>query len=78
LTTLLRAHTLTLTLNTKKQVSVPGAGGACASARDFGFHACLGPETSQGELMSLCGVPQLLDAALAGYHVTICAYGQTG
>ena len=25
-----------------------------------------------------CGIPQLLDAALAGYHVTVFAYGQTG
>jgi len=28
--------------------------------------------------MQLCGIQQLLDAALAGYHVTIFAYGQTG
>jgi len=46
--------------------------------RDFGFHACLGPDTSQGDVMVLCGINQLLDAALAGYHVTILAYGQTG
>jgi hypothetical protein len=28
--------------------------------------------------MHLCGVHQLLDAALAGYNVTLFAYGQTG
>lgn len=28
--------------------------------------------------MQLCGIQQLLDAGLAGYHVTIFAYGQTG
>eukprot|EP00877_Chromochloris_zofingiensis_P013436 jgi/Chrzof1/8346/Cz03g07020.t1 len=46
--------------------------------RDFQFHACLGPDTSQADVMHLCGIHQLLDAALAGYHVTIFAYGQTG
>lgn len=46
--------------------------------RDFAFHACLGPDVSQTDVMALCGVPQLLDAALAGYNVTIFAYGQTG
>jgi hypothetical protein len=46
--------------------------------REFAFHACLGPGTSQAEVMQLCGIHQLLDAALAGYHVTILAYGQTG
>jgi hypothetical protein len=56
---------------------VPGPGGASLS-REFGFHACLGPDTSQAEVLELCGITQLLDAALAGYHVTIFAYGQTG
>jgi hypothetical protein len=46
--------------------------------RDFSFHACLGPEVNQADVMELCGIHQLLDAALAGYHVTIFAYGQTG
>jgi hypothetical protein len=59
------------------QVVVPGPGGA-AMQREFGFHACLGPDTSQGDVVALCGVHQLLDAALAGYHVTVLAYGQTG
>ena len=46
--------------------------------REFAFHACLGPQTTQEEVMQLCGIQQLLDAALAGYPVTIFAYGQTG
>ena len=56
---------------------MPGPGGA-SMQRDFGFHACLGPDTSQGDVMALCGIQQLLDAALAGYPVPILAYGQTG
>lgn len=59
------------------QVVVPGPGGATMK-RDFAFHACLGPEVSQADVMDLCGIHHLLDAALAGYHVTIFAYGQTG
>lgn len=46
--------------------------------RDFAFHACLGPEVSQADVLHMCGIPQLLDAALAGYNVTVFAYGQTG
>jgi hypothetical protein len=38
------------------------------------FSTCR-PETSQSELLQLCGGQQLLDAALAGYNVTIFAYG---
>lgn len=56
---------------------MPGPGGTTMQ-RDFSFHACLGPSTSQADVMALCGIQQLLDAALAGYHVTIFAYGQTG
>lgn len=59
------------------QVIVPGPNGATMQ-RDFAFHACLGSDTSQGDVMALCGINQLLEAALAGYHVTIFAYGQTG
>lgn len=33
------------------------------------------PQTTQSEVLQLCGVQQLLDAALAGYNVTIFAYG---
>ncbi len=56
---------------------VPGPAGT-SMQRDFAFHACLGPEVGQADVMQLCGVPQLLDAALGGYNVTIFAYGQTG
>ena len=46
--------------------------------RDFAFHACLGPEVNQADVLHMCGIPQLLDAALSGYNVTVFAYGQTG
>lgn len=65
------------TVRAPRQVIVPGPSGA-ALQREFAFHACLGPDTSQADVMALCGIQQLLDAALAGYHVTIFAYGQTG
>jgi hypothetical protein len=61
---------------------VGGVGGGGGSSQpqpyDFTFHACLGPETTQRQVMERCGVAQLVDAALAGYHVTVLAYGQTG
>ncbi|GFR52859.1 hypothetical protein Agub_g15486 [Astrephomene gubernaculifera] len=63
--------------NTTIKVVVPGPAGT-SMQRDFAFHACLGPEVGQADVLHLCGVPQLLDAALAGYNVTIVAYGQTG
>ena len=47
-------------------------------ARSFAFHACLGPATRQADVLRVCGLTQLLDAALAGFHVTIMTYGQTG
>eukprot|EP00201_Polytomella_parva_P017449 CAMPEP_0175070998 /NCGR_PEP_ID=MMETSP0052_2-20121109/19005_1 /TAXON_ID=51329 ORGANISM="Polytomella parva, Strain SAG 63-3" /NCGR_SAMPLE_ID=MMETSP0052_2 /ASSEMBLY_ACC=CAM_ASM_000194 /LENGTH=976 /DNA_ID=CAMNT_0016338133 /DNA_START=143 /DNA_END=3070 /DNA_ORIENTATION=+ len=59
------------------KVCVPGPGGTTME-RDFRFHACLGPSIGQEQLLSLCGITQLLDAALQGYNVTIFAYGQTG
>ena len=62
---------------THPQVVVPGPAGS-SMQRDFAFHACLGPDVSQSEVLQLCGVTQLLDAALSGYNVTIFAYGQTG
>ncbi|KXZ48343.1 hypothetical protein GPECTOR_28g750 [Gonium pectorale] len=63
--------------NTAIKVVVPGPAGT-SMQRDFAFHACLGPEVGQADVMHLCGVPQLLEAALAGYNVTVFAYGQTG
>ena len=56
---------------------VAGLGGQVMS-KSFGFQACLGPTVKQADVMPLCGIPSLLDAALAGFHVTILAYGQTG
>ena len=46
--------------------------------RDFAFHACIGPEVSQGDVLHMCGIPSLLEAAMNGYNVTIFCYGQTG
>ena len=46
--------------------------------RSFAFHACLGPAVKQADVLRVCGLTQLLDAALAGFHVTIMTYGQTG
>ncbi|GIL53792.1 hypothetical protein Vafri_9425 [Volvox africanus] len=63
--------------NTTIKVVVPGPAGT-SMQRDFAFHACLGPDVNQADVLHLCGVPQLLDAALAGYNVTVFAYGQTG
>ncbi|KAG2428082.1 hypothetical protein HYH02_014473 [Chlamydomonas schloesseri] len=66
-----------VTSNTAVKVVVPGPAGT-SMQKDFAFHACLGPEVSQSDVLHLCGVPQLLDAALSGYNVTVFAYGQTG
>ena len=32
----------------------------------------------QADVLRACGITQLLDAALAGFHVTVMTYGQTG
>lgn len=59
------------------QVSATGPKGALMT-RGFTFHGCLGPPSRQQDVLKMCGITQLLDAAMAGYHVTIFAYGQTG
>lgn len=59
------------------QVLAPGAK-AAQIVRPFAFHGVLGPEGTQADLLRACAIPMLLDAALAGFHVTIFAYGQTG
>lgn len=46
--------------------------------RAFQFHGCLSPQSKQSDVLKICGITQLLDAALAGYHATVFAYGQTG
>ena len=43
---------------------VAGPGGQVMS-KSFGFQACLGPTVKQADVMPLCGIPSLLDAALA-------------
>lgn len=37
----------------------------------------MGPWASQADVMEGCGATQLMEAALAGHHATIFAYGQT-
>lgn len=59
------------------QLTLPGPK-AVQSVRPFAFHGVLGPEGTQADVLRACGIPSLLDAALAGFHVTIFAYGQTG
>lgn len=49
-----------------------------AQSRQFAFHGVLHPSCRQSDVLQACGITQLLDAALAGFHVTIFAYGQTG
>ena len=59
------------------QVMVPGAKGTVMT-RNFTFHGCLTPNSKQSDVLKICGITQLLNAAMAGYHATIFAYGQTG
>ena len=44
------------------QLLLPGTRGGPPATRPFTFHACLGPESRQQDVMRLCGIPQLLDA----------------
>ena len=46
--------------------------------RSFAFHGCLGPSAQQQDVMRMCGIEQLVGAALVGYNVTVLVYGQTG
>eukprot|EP00951_Prasinocladus_malaysianus_P019504 scaffold157653_cov16-Prasinocladus_malaysianus.AAC.1 len=47
------------------QVVSEGPRGA-SMKKSFRFHACLGPENRQPDVMTMCNVPALLDAAMAG------------
>ena len=58
------------------QVTFPTQQGP--STRRFAFHGCLAPDSSQSDVLHACGITQLLDAALSGFHATVFAYGQTG
>ena len=59
------------------QVLAPGPKGSVMT-RNFTFHGCLAPNSKQSDVLKICGITQLLNAAMAGYHATIFAYGQTG
>lgn len=42
-------------------------------------HACHAPSpNTQVELFEVCGLQELVESALAGYSVTVFAFGQTG
>ena len=56
---------------------MPGPKGSLMT-RQFTFHGCLAPSSRQSDVLKICGITQLLDAAMRGYHATIFAYGQTG
>lgn len=59
------------------QLLLPGPKGTVMT-RNFTFHGCLTPSSKQADVLKICGITQLLNAAMAGYHATIFAYGQTG
>lgn len=48
------------------------------TGREYCFDKVFGPETSQEQLFSECGIPSLIEKVVEGYHATIFAYGQTG
>ncbi|KXZ56177.1 hypothetical protein GPECTOR_1g152 [Gonium pectorale] len=65
------------------QVALPerlaaNAGPGRGAARSYDFDACLAGSTTQEELFEVCGMQELVEAALDGYCVTIFAFGQTG
>jgi len=43
------------------------------TTKTFQFHSCIGPESGQDDVIRLCGITQLLDAALDGYNATVLA-----
>ena len=45
---------------------------------EFEFHACMAPHVIQADVWTACGIPQLVDASLRGYNVSVLAYGMTG
>lgn len=51
---------------------MPGAAQRCNRAPSCP-HAC-----PTQDVLRLCGIPQLLDAAMDGFNATVLAYGQTG
>lgn len=44
------------------------ASSAACTERCFDFHACLGPAVGQADVFNICGISQLVDAALRGYN----------
>lgn len=49
-----------------------------SSKKTFHCDYLLTSEASQEEVFVKCGVPEMIEKSLEGYHSTIFAYGQTG
>eukprot|EP00798_Chlamydomonas_sp_ICE-L_P004752 gene4752-34501_t len=47
-------------------------------AKRFQYDSVFDTDTTQDELYKGAGIPELVEAAVAGYHSTVFAYGQTG
>lgn len=63
-----------LTLNThKNEITLHDA-----HHKNFRCDFLLPENTTQEEVFSKCGVADMVEKALQGYHSTIFAYGQTG
>eukprot|EP00899_Mesostigma_viride_P015158 jgi/Mesvir1/23643/Mv18314-RA.4 len=75
-----RGDMLTIAVNPDMRslkIDVPGPNGQILS-RNFQFQVCLGPETSQAQVITACSVHRILDSVVDGYTGTLLAYGQTG
>ena len=59
------------------QVLVPGPKGTVMTG-NYNLHGCLTPSSKQADVLKICGITQLLNAAMAGYHATIFVYFHTG
>ena len=49
-----------------------------SQSKSFKFDHVIGKEDSQQTVFNECGIEQLVDKAIEGYHSTIFTYGQTG
>lgn len=47
-------------------------------SKSFKFDHVFGEEDNQQTVFNECGIEQLVDKAIEGYHSTIFTYGQTG
>lgn len=47
-------------------------------AQTYRCHKCFNADTPQANFFGECGITDLLDSAMNGYHACIFAFGQTG